>query len=162
MCSTHTQSQLCTATTISSFIQCQVSFRLLPLSVVMFILIEFSWGNYIIVAKWTDIYVVFTTEGFFEVAIESWCEWNWTHNHWIQFRCSIPFEHVKLKCKYNITFYLKLKIVWLISSVCWCKNYILNLKNISPILKGHLQIAVIRIRKFPFQTPLVAWPVLRT
>ena len=43
MSSTRTQSQLCTATPISSFVQCQVSFRhffLLPSSVVTFILIK--------------------------------------------------------------------------------------------------------------------------
>ena len=25
---------------------------------------------------------------FFEVAVESWAEWSWTHDHWILFRCS--------------------------------------------------------------------------
>ena len=35
-----TQSQLCTATSISSFVQCPISFWLLPSSVVTFILIE--------------------------------------------------------------------------------------------------------------------------
>ena len=30
------------------------------------------------------IYMVFTTEGFFEVAIESWPEWDLNHDHWIQ------------------------------------------------------------------------------
>ena len=37
---TRTQSQLCTTTPISSFVQCQVSFRLLPSSVTTFILIK--------------------------------------------------------------------------------------------------------------------------
>ena len=40
MSSTRTQSQLCTATPISSFVQCQVSFRLLPSSIATFVLIE--------------------------------------------------------------------------------------------------------------------------
>ena len=40
MSSTRTQGQLCTATSISSFVQCQLSFRLLPSSVATFILIE--------------------------------------------------------------------------------------------------------------------------
>ena len=40
MSSTRTQSQLCTATPISSFVQCKVSFRLLPSSAATFILIE--------------------------------------------------------------------------------------------------------------------------
>ena len=40
MSSTHTQSQLCPATPISTFVQCQVSFRLLPSSVTTFALIE--------------------------------------------------------------------------------------------------------------------------
>ena len=35
-----TQSQLCAATPISSFVQCQVSFRLFPSSVATFVLIE--------------------------------------------------------------------------------------------------------------------------
>ena len=38
--STNTQSQLCTATPISSFVQCKVSFWLLPSSVATFILIK--------------------------------------------------------------------------------------------------------------------------
>ena len=37
MSSTRTQSQLCTATPILSFVQCQISFWLLPSSVAMFI-----------------------------------------------------------------------------------------------------------------------------
>ena len=41
MSSTRTQSQHCTATTISSFVQCQVSFRSLPSSVTTFVLIKF-------------------------------------------------------------------------------------------------------------------------
>ena len=40
MSSTRTQSQLCTATPISSFVQCHISFRLLPSSVATFVLIE--------------------------------------------------------------------------------------------------------------------------
>ena len=40
MSSTRTQNQLCTTTSISSFVQSQVSFRLLPSSVATFILIE--------------------------------------------------------------------------------------------------------------------------
>ena len=40
MSSTRTQRQLCTATPISSFAQCQISFQLLPSSVATFILIE--------------------------------------------------------------------------------------------------------------------------
>ena len=40
MSSTRTQSKLCTATSISLFVQCQVSFWLLLLSVTMFVLIE--------------------------------------------------------------------------------------------------------------------------
>ena len=40
MSSIQTQIQLCTATTVSSFIQCQTSFRLLPLSVPTINLIE--------------------------------------------------------------------------------------------------------------------------
>ena len=38
--STRTQNQLCTTTPISSFVQCLISFRLLPSSVATFILIE--------------------------------------------------------------------------------------------------------------------------
>ena len=34
------------------------------------------------------IYMVFITERFFQVAIESWIEWVWTHDHWIPFRRS--------------------------------------------------------------------------
>ena len=41
MSSTRIQIQLCTATPISSFVQCQVSFRPLPSSAAMFVLIEF-------------------------------------------------------------------------------------------------------------------------
>ena len=37
---TRTQSQLCTATPISSFVQCQISFRPLPSSVTTLVLIE--------------------------------------------------------------------------------------------------------------------------
>ena len=40
MSSTHTQSQLCTATPIATFAQSPISFRLLPSSVTTFILIE--------------------------------------------------------------------------------------------------------------------------
>ena len=36
--STRTQSQLCTATPISSFVQCHLSFRLLPSSIATFVL----------------------------------------------------------------------------------------------------------------------------
>ena len=38
--STHTQSQPCTATPISLFVQCQAPFRLLPSSVTTLVLIE--------------------------------------------------------------------------------------------------------------------------
>ena len=41
MSSTRTQSQLCIATPISSFVQCHISFRLLPSSVAKFLFIEF-------------------------------------------------------------------------------------------------------------------------
>ena len=37
MSSTRTQSQICTAAPISSFVQCQISFRLLPSSLATFI-----------------------------------------------------------------------------------------------------------------------------
>ena len=40
MRSIHTQSQLCTATPVSSFVQCPISFGPLPSSVAMSILIE--------------------------------------------------------------------------------------------------------------------------
>ena len=40
MSSTRTQSQLCTATPFSSFVQCDISFRLLPSPVATFVLIE--------------------------------------------------------------------------------------------------------------------------
>ena len=40
MCSTRTQSQICTATPIPSSVQCLISFRLLPSSVATLILIE--------------------------------------------------------------------------------------------------------------------------
>ena len=40
MSSIHTQSQLCTAAPVSSFVQCQISFRLLPSSVARFISID--------------------------------------------------------------------------------------------------------------------------
>ena len=40
MSSARTQSQLCTATPISSFVQCPISIPLLPWSVATFILIE--------------------------------------------------------------------------------------------------------------------------
>ena len=40
MSSTHIKSQLCAPTPILSSVQCQVSFRRLPLSVAMFVLIE--------------------------------------------------------------------------------------------------------------------------
>ena len=35
--------------------------------------LKFSWGNHMSVAEWM-IHMLFTTEGFFEVAIESWSE----------------------------------------------------------------------------------------
>ena len=41
MSSARTHSQLCTVTPISSFLQCQVSFRPLSSSVATFVLIEF-------------------------------------------------------------------------------------------------------------------------
>ena len=60
MSSTRTQSQLSTATPISLFVQCQISFRQLPSSVGTFLLIEIflrqlhesSGMNW-----WTDIYI---------------------------------------------------------------------------------------------------------
>ena len=76
MSSTRTQSQLCTATPISSFIQCQVSFRLLPSSVATFILTEIFLEAITWVWQNELINLVFTTEGFFEIAIESWREWD--------------------------------------------------------------------------------------
>ena len=36
---------------------------------------KFSWGNHMNVVQWL-IHIVFTTGGFFEVAIESWTEWD--------------------------------------------------------------------------------------
>ena len=40
---TRTQSELCTAAPISSFVQCHIIFRLLPSSVTTFILTEIFW-----------------------------------------------------------------------------------------------------------------------
>ena len=56
MSSTHTQSQLCTATLISSFAQCPISFRLLPSSVATFILTEIFLSNHVSEAEWFDTY----------------------------------------------------------------------------------------------------------
>ena len=46
--STHTENQLCTAAPVSLFVQCQISFRLLPSSVATFILTEISLSYYYI------------------------------------------------------------------------------------------------------------------
>ena len=56
MSSTRTQSQLCTATPISSFVQCPISFQLLPSSVPTFNLIEISWSNQMSIAEWVYVY----------------------------------------------------------------------------------------------------------
>ena len=56
MSSTRTQTRLCTATPISSFVQCHIWFRLLPESVGTFVLIEIYWGSHMSVAEWVDTY----------------------------------------------------------------------------------------------------------
>ena len=73
MSSTRTEGQLCTASPISSFVQCKNSFWLLPSSVTTVILI-----GILRVAERTSTYIhmVFTAEGFFEVALGSWPEWD--------------------------------------------------------------------------------------
>ena len=45
MSSTRTQNQLCTATPMSSFVQCQVSFRLLPSSAATFVLTDIIYPD---------------------------------------------------------------------------------------------------------------------
>ena len=62
MNSTHTQSQLCTATPVLSFVPRLFNRHFLEL---------------ITLVQWNElIYMVFTTKGLFEVAIESWPEWD--------------------------------------------------------------------------------------
>ena len=56
MSSTRTQSQLCTATPISSFVQFPISFQLLPSSVPAFNLVEISWSNQMSIAEWAYVY----------------------------------------------------------------------------------------------------------
>ena len=56
MSSTCTQSHLCTATPISSFVLCHISFRLLPSSVATLFELKVSWGNHMSVAEWADTY----------------------------------------------------------------------------------------------------------
>ena len=51
MNSTRSQSQLCAATPILSFVQCRISFRLLPSSVATFVLIEILLRNFIFIYK---------------------------------------------------------------------------------------------------------------
>ena len=40
---------------------------------------------------------------FFEVAVESWAEWSWTHDHWILFRCSnqLSYQTMSSTCTQN-------------------------------------------------------------
>ena len=45
MSSTRTQNQLCTATPMSSFVQCQVSFQLLPSSAATFVLTDIIYPD---------------------------------------------------------------------------------------------------------------------
>ena len=56
---------------------------------------------YIYIYKYICMYIyiynmVFTTEGLFEVAIESWPKWLWTHDHWIPFRFSNQLSYQAL------------------------------------------------------------------
>ena len=70
---TPTQNQLCTVTSVSSIVLCHISFRCLSLSVATFIYSKFSADNH-----WNArnelIHMVLTTDGFSEVAIESWSQ----------------------------------------------------------------------------------------
>ena len=52
------------------------------------------------------LYMVFTTEGLFEVAIESWPEWDLNHDHWIPLRKSISWENI-----FKMRKYVNLKIL---------------------------------------------------
>ena len=56
MSSFRTSNQICTATAISWFAQCHISFRLLRSSVGTFVLIEIYWGNHMSVADWVNRY----------------------------------------------------------------------------------------------------------
>ena len=75
MCSTHSQSQLTTATPVSSFVQCQVSFGYCLHQAPHLFYSKLFWCNHMSVAEWM-IHVVFITEGFFQVAIESRPAWD--------------------------------------------------------------------------------------
>ena len=62
MSSSHTHSQLGTATSISSFVQCPILFRLLPLSVATFILIEVLYMHiyiYIYIFIYIYTYIIY-------------------------------------------------------------------------------------------------------
>ena len=75
--STRTQNQLCTFSPIELFVQCHISFRLFPSSVATFIYFNRSFLEVITsVCQNELIHMVFTTEGFFKVAIENWPEWD--------------------------------------------------------------------------------------
>ena len=82
MSSSRNQSQLYIATPISLFVQYKVSFDCCLWQLQCLFWLKFSWGNHMSVAEWM-MHMVFTAEGFFEVATENWPDWDlnlWTLN----------------------------------------------------------------------------------
>ena len=75
MSSTRSQSQLCTATPISPFAQCLISFRLLPSSVAAFILISNFLEVIINGHKWSTTYRMLKSHR------SRWAQYTFTFNH---------------------------------------------------------------------------------
>ena len=62
---------------------------------------------------------------------------------------------------YTCDFAINISITSLTHSICMLMQELyFEFKKHKPYFKGHLKIVVIRIRRFPVQTPLAACPVL--
>ena len=88
MSSTHSQSELCRATPILSFIQC-LDFISAIVLVSFHAYFNLNFAQVTIRVWWYElIHMVLTTEGFLEAAIESWSEWDSNPRSPILFRHS--------------------------------------------------------------------------
>ena len=93
--------------------------------------------------------MVFTTEGFFAVVIESWPEWDCSHHHWDLFRRSnrLSYQAMSSTCTYRklctttpISSFVQCQIIfWLLP---WS---VATLKYKHIILKPHVLLVITKI-----------------
>ena len=138
MSSTPNQSQLCTATPVSSFVQCLISFWLLPSSVATLFCSKFSGGNHMSVAEWPDTYGIHHWRILwrsyrklswlrFEPTTTEFCldaQHNWAIRPWVQVALRANFvQLLQLHCLFSVRFHfgycLRQSLRWFGSKFSW-------------------------------------------